>query len=107
PPSLTLAGVPTPCSRFPYTTLFRSYTATDVCGNSSSATQTITVDDQTAPTITSIPANTTVNCAAAVPPANDAAVVATDNCTGTPDRKSTRLNSSHVETTYAAFCLNK
>src|SRR5438874_6165908 len=25
----------------------------------------------------------------------------------TPDRKSTRLNSSHVETSYAVFCLKK
>src|SRR5690349_23839858 len=26
---------------------------------------------------------------------------------GTPDRKSTRLNSSHVEISYAVFCLKK
>src|SRR5438874_8925715 len=26
---------------------------------------------------------------------------------GGPDRKSTRLNSSHVETSYAVFCLKK
>src|SRR6266496_6846320 len=26
---------------------------------------------------------------------------------GRPDRKSTRLNSSHVETSYAGFCLKK
>src|SRR5438874_8260333 len=30
------------------------------------------------------------------------------NCNGTPpDRKSTRLNSSHVEISYAVFCLKK
>src|SRR5204862_8030506 len=28
-------------------------------------------------------------------------------CRRTEDRKSTRLNSSHVETSYAAFCLKK
>src|SRR5690349_23337746 len=27
--------------------------------------------------------------------------------TGLPDRKSTRLNSSHVENSYAVFCLKK
>src|SRR3712207_8720805 len=27
--------------------------------------------------------------------------------TGTPDRKSTRLNSSHVNISYAVFCLKK
>src|SRR5262249_14347942 len=62
----------------------RTYTATDACGVSSSKTQTITVNDTTAPLITSIPADTTVECASAVPTANDAAVVATDNCGGAP-----------------------
>lgn len=38
--------------------------------------------DQTAPVITSIPANVTVSCSAAVPAPNVGAVVATDNCTG-------------------------
>src|SRR5207248_3132362 len=60
----------------------RTYTATDACGNASSKTQTITVNDQTAPVITSIPANVTVSCAGDVPAANHNAVVATDNCAG-------------------------
>src|SRR5690349_22066107 len=29
------------------------------------------------------------------------------SCDGTTDRKSTRLNSSHVEISYAVFCLKK
>src|SRR3712207_6990391 len=29
------------------------------------------------------------------------------NCGGTPDRKSTRLNSSHANISYAVFCLKK
>src|SRR5947207_3141744 len=62
----------------------RTYTATDACGNSSSQVQTITVNDDTAPVITSIPTDTTVQCAGSVPAANDGAVVATDNCGGTP-----------------------
>src|SRR5947199_7812105 len=59
-------------------------TATDECGNSSSSIQTITVDDETAPVITSIPADVTVSCSSAVPAANDGAVVSSDNCSGTP-----------------------
>src|SRR5207245_10661473 len=31
----------------------------------------------------------------------------TDNATRTPDRKSTRLNSSHGSISYAVFCLKK
>ena len=45
----------------------RTYIATDACGNSSSLIQTITVNDDTAPVITSIPADVTVQCASAVP----------------------------------------
>jgi hypothetical protein len=56
---------------------------TDVCGNASTQTQTITVDDKIAPVITSIPANVTVSCASDVPVGNTSAVVATDNCAGT------------------------
>src|SRR5437763_7542302 len=72
----------------PYTTLFqsiaRTYTATDECGNSSSSIQTITVDDETAPVITSIPADVTVSCESEVPAANSAALVSCGNCSGTP-----------------------
>src|SRR3712207_6970425 len=73
---------------FPYTTLFRStYTinlrTTDAAGNvdPSDATRTFTVD-------TRPPAQ---------PPAGSA----------TQDRKSTRLNSSHANISYAVFCLKK
>ncbi len=64
-------------------TITRIYTATDICGNSSSMTQTIMVDDQTAPEISFIPADITVSCASEVPAANTASVTATDNCDGT------------------------
>ncbi len=62
-------------------TLSRTWTATDACGNSSSATQTITVIDTTAPVITGVPSNTTVQCDS-VPGA--ASPTATDGCDSNP-----------------------
>ncbi len=63
-------------------TITRTYIATDVCGNSTSQSQTIVVDDETAPQITVFPSNVTVSCASDVPAANDGMVTATDNCSG-------------------------
>lgn len=64
-------------------TIQRSYFAVDVCGNSNNCIQTITVDDQTKPTIT-CPVNVTVSCANNVPPTNIASVTGVgDNCGGT------------------------
>jgi hypothetical protein len=54
----------------------RAFTAVDECGNSTSATQTITIEDTTAPMLT-IPADYTAECSDAHPV--DAAS-ATDNC---------------------------
>src|SRR5205823_296058 len=64
-------------------TITRTYHATDSCNNSSSRSQTITVNDTTAPTINTFPSNTTVSCASAVPTPNNSSVSATDNCNGT------------------------
>jgi nucleoid-associated protein YejK len=63
-------------------TIQRTYIATDACGNSSSKTQTITVNGTTAPTITTFPADATYSCANVVPAANDSLITATDNCGG-------------------------
>jgi len=78
----------------------RTYTATDACGNSSSRTQTITVNDNTAPVITSIPADVTLQCASAMPAPDDGAVIATDNCSGT-------LVITHSDQTTPGSCVNK
>ncbi|MFK2821346.1 hypothetical protein U0L90_14575, partial [Flavobacteriaceae sp. LMIT009] len=59
-------------------TLTRTWTATDECGNESSHTQTITVQDITAPAfVEELPADATVECDN-VPDA--ATLTATDNC---------------------------
>ena len=58
-------------------TVTRTFTATDDAGNSSSATQTITVEDTTAPEFTSVPADYTVECSDEMP-MDDAS--ASDNC---------------------------
>ena len=58
-------------------TIGRIWTATDECGNTSSAIQFITVQDTTAPELVGVPADETVECDA-VPEA--AIVTATDNC---------------------------
>ena len=55
----------------------RTWTATDVCGNSSIADQVITVVDTTAPVLSGVPADITVECDSVPDPA---AVTATDNC---------------------------
>jgi gliding motility-associated-like protein len=58
-------------------TLTRRWTATDNCGNTTTTTQLLTIQDVTAPVFTSVPANVTVSCDA-IPPAG--APAATDNC---------------------------
>ena len=62
-------------------TLVRTWTFTDVCGNTSSVSQTITVKDDTAPVAPTPPADVNVQCATDVPAPVD--LTAEDNCDGT------------------------
>jgi len=62
----------------------RTWTATDACGNSASCTQTITVQDNVAPTIT-CPADLTVGCMTEVPAADPSLVTVSDNCDPAPE----------------------
>jgi endonuclease G len=79
--SLERDGVPSG-NVFPVGATTITYTATDTAGNSTSATQTVTVVDNTAPTLT-VPAPTSVNANAsgqATIPNVVAATTAADNC---------------------------
>jgi len=61
-------------------TITRTWTFTDECGNTSSVSQTINVDDTTAPEAPQAPADVTVECADDIPAA--ATLTAADNCSG-------------------------
>src|SRR2546430_11888837 len=80
---------------FPYTTLFRSISARK--------TRTLTVRS-TESLGSPLPGMATVETK--VPDAARA-YLNERNCHGTRDRKSTRLNSSHSQISYAVFCLKK
>ncbi|MDI5896081.1 gliding motility-associated C-terminal domain-containing protein [Flavobacterium algoritolerans] len=58
----------------------RTWTATDACGNASTATQTINVQDTAAPVIAALPETSTISCPA-TPEFTQA--IATDNCGST------------------------
>uniref|UniRef100_UPI003AB292FD gliding motility-associated C-terminal domain-containing protein n=1 Tax=Corallibacter sp. TaxID=2038084 RepID=UPI003AB292FD len=58
----------------------RTWTFTDACNNASSVSQTITIQDTTAPVAPQAPADVTYECIADVPAAVE--LTATDNCSG-------------------------
>jgi|GEM_PF-1050222 len=60
--SISVSSVTTPGGATGNYTLTRTFTATDDAGNSTSASQTITVQDTTAPEFTTVPADYTVEC---------------------------------------------
>src|SRR5256885_9719762 len=82
---------------FPYTTLFRSIAA--VLGHQPPAPPSTTA----APRIHHLPGGPLGEADGAVP---DGTTVFDDAVPGV-DRKSTRLNSSHLVISYAVFCLKK
>ncbi len=77
-------------------TLTRTWTATDACGNTASATQTLTVADSSAPVI-HCPVDQQLACGASTAPAQTGTATATDNCDPNP-------TISHSDTPTAANC---
>ncbi|MGB4838460.1 MAG: gliding motility-associated C-terminal domain-containing protein, partial [Saprospiraceae bacterium] len=61
------------------TTIIRTWTASDNCGNTASCTQTITKKDNQIPFI-SCPANVSVDCDSSINPSITGQATATDNC---------------------------
>jgi hypothetical protein len=61
--------------------LTRVWSAEDGCGNVTSCTQVITIDDTTPPVIT-CPGDVTIDCNASIDPANTGEATATDDCSG-------------------------
>ncbi|MBD3581167.1 HYR-like domain-containing protein [Flavobacterium selenitireducens] len=78
-------------------TIVRTWTFTDACGNASSVSQTISVNDTTAPTAPEAPADVTATCAAEVPA--NVTLTATDNCGET-------ITAEGVDVTTAGECAN-
>ncbi len=75
------------------TTVTRHWTATDVCGNSTIAQQTITIQpDQTPPSFAALPEPITMSCAQGAMP-DFATPVVTDNCAS-----GTALTITHLDT---------
>ncbi|NOX59262.1 MAG: hypothetical protein GXP29_10440, partial [Planctomycetes bacterium] len=61
----------------------RTWTATDACGNGTSAVQLITVEDTIPPTLT-IPVDVTVECGASIAPSSTGQATIVDNCDAAP-----------------------
>ncbi|MBX7052937.1 MAG: hypothetical protein K1X54_12935, partial [Flavobacteriales bacterium] len=65
-------------------TIVRTWTATDACGNTAIATQTISVQDNIIPVITGVPQDITVDCGDYTYPAIPGGIQVSDNCDGVP-----------------------
>src|SRR5258706_9083274 len=75
--TLTSNDVTTPGACAGAYSVTRTWTATDACGNSSTASQTINDQYITPPVIAALPASTTIDCAGSP---SFAVATATDNC---------------------------
>lgn len=83
-PVVTFTDVTTASGTCPQEyTITRTWTATDVCGNTSACQQIITVDDSQAPVIT-YPADVTIECTENTLPASTGEGTASDNCDASP-----------------------
>ena len=90
---IVVTSVTTPGNAAGNYTVVRTFVATDGCGNSSEAQQTITVEDTTAPEFTSVPADYTVECSDEMP-MDDA--TASDNCGEVSIEVSSAVSYTHL-----------
>src|SRR2546430_11006112 len=90
---------------FPYTTLFRSPQSLDNTpvqpGGNENRNNQRNQPNRFGSTLPQVPDATPT------PPANENQSNSSPNRNSRPDRKSTRLNSSHSQISYAVFCLKK
>src|SRR5207249_11172313 len=95
------------CPHFPYTTLFRSHLEKN-CPTATNASAFGDITGLTGQPFTSASFTlaSTTQCQGGSPRFNIGATSTTGPHTYL-DRKSTRLNSSHVSISYAVFCLKK
>ncbi|WP_290843187.1 hypothetical protein [Flavobacterium sp.] len=78
-------------------TIVRTWTFADACGNTSSVSQTINVNDNIAPVAPAAPANVTAQCSSEVPA--NVTLTAQDNCSGA-------ITAQGVDVTTAGACPN-
>ncbi|MBN2505732.1 MAG: hypothetical protein JXQ71_03450, partial [Verrucomicrobia bacterium] len=78
-PAVTFVEVTTPGGCAQEYRITRTWTATDACGNAASCSQTITVEDTTAPVMV-IPPDVILECPADTRPAATGMATATDSC---------------------------
>lgn len=65
-------------------TIMRTWTASDDCQNTTTCIQVITIEDNTAPTITSCPPDVTIGCTDSTDPALLGSATAEDGCDSAP-----------------------
>ncbi len=66
-PVVTVASTTTAGACAGESIVTRVFTATDACGNTSTASQVVTIEDTTAPVLAAVPAAVTIECGAAEP----------------------------------------
>jgi hypothetical protein len=94
-PTLTFNDVHTDGSCPQAYSVTRTWTASDHCGNSRTASQTINVADTTPPVLNNVPADKTVACPAGTPaPCDAAGVTPTDACDPDPTLTCTQTISA-------------
>src|SRR5207247_9406029 len=101
-PCISLTGSPSyraPCAGTRSSGSFvRTWTATDACGNKAQSTQTITIVDTTAPTISDVP-DATIECTGSTAPSATGKATASDSTGSMTVTRSDGAQSAECGTT--------